>query len=230
MHAKWKWCWIWIIALTIFCFGTQPIKASIVQFDLDTQISGRGEPGGTAPWLTATLENYDANTVKLTMSAASLVGPENVSRWYFNFESEDAGVRDLRFQYAESSSGPEARWIGTREDRFRARGDGLFDILFAFPKRSDSFGADETVVYYISSIAEIQAGDFELGSTPRPEWGDSFFSAAKIGQFCGRGFHRWRANSIVGDQVPIPGAVWMLGSGLMGLIFIRRRSGQKYSK
>jgi hypothetical protein len=74
---------------------------------------------------------------------------------------------------------------------------------------------------------------FSFDSTHSPTWGDFFardgsngyaynknFSAAGVSSTLNDGFHAAVPN---GAPVPIPGAIWLLGTGLLGLVTIRRR-------
>jgi len=74
---------------------------------------------------------------------------------------------------------------------------------------------------------------FEFDSTHSPTWGDFYardggngyaynknFSAVGVGDALNDGFHVAVPN---GASVPIPGALWLLGSGLVGLAVIRRK-------
>ena len=74
---------------------------------------------------------------------------------------------------------------------------------------------------------------FEFDSTHSPTWGDFFardgkngyaynkgFSAQEVGAGLNDGFHAAVPN---GAHAPLPPAAWLLGTGLIGLVVIRRR-------
>jgi hypothetical protein len=233
----------WVIALGVLLFIFEPAHASTI-FGLDFRVSGTANPRGTAPWTTAKFENM-TNTVatlstgtevgkasnpgvKLTMSTSDLTGGENVRKWYFNFDNPDVAVDDLKFVYDGGSTGPKAVNIRTDKDDIEAQGGGLFDIRFAFSANGDRFGRDEEVVYLITAQdgSHIDPSDFSSGSQHGSD--DGYFSAAKIRAVRNsEGRVAFIADSAASDNgdgiVPIPGAVWLLGSGFVGLALIRNR-------
>lgn len=234
----------WVIAIGLLFFIFQPAQASTI-FGLDYRFSGTKSPRGTAPWVTAEFENTtgtgakllsstgaalaSSTGVKLVMSTSDLAGAENVRKWYFNFENPNVRVDDLKFSYiGGESTGPKAQGIRTDTDSIQVRNDNVFDIRFAFGISGEEFRAGEEVVYLITAPrgGDIDASDFSSESLNTD--GAGYFSAAKIRGVRdaedGIAFIADRAASDNGDSiVPIPGAVWLLGSGFVGLALIRKR-------
>jgi hypothetical protein len=232
----------WVIFIGVLFFIFQPAQAATIGFGLDTRISGTKNPRGTAPWVTAGFENMTGNEakllasseaalasstgVKLVMNNSDLVGAENVRKWYFNFDNPNVDVNDLKFKYIGAlSTGPKDQGIRTDEDKIEVRNDGFFDIRFAFGINGERFGKGEEVVYLITAPGggDIDASDFSSRSLNRVSPG--YFSAAKINGVRNALYQV----SIIGDgtgsagSVPIPGAVWLLGSGFVGLVLFRKR-------
>jgi hypothetical protein len=208
------------------CFGA-PVTAdaSAVTFGLDVEFSGATAPGGSMPWLTATFDDDDsAGSLQLSLNADNLIESEFVSKWYFNFDTEAFDIDSLSISYASGS--PQATDISKGINAFRAGGDGYFDILFEFPTSNseDRFGQSESVVYDIE-LTGITAYSFNFGSEPEQGSSLSLFSAAHVQGIGPDG----EDSGWIGDPVPtpIPGAVWLLGSGLVGIIFLRRKRSVK---
>jgi hypothetical protein len=106
-------------------------------------------------------------------------------------------------------------------DNFQAGGDGRYDILFDFPpppgQQAARFNAGEFLMYDITGIDSLTANDFNFLATSAGGFGP-YLSVARF-QDTGplQGDSDW-----VG-AVPVPAAVWLFGSGLIGLVGIARR-------
>lgn len=71
-------------------------SALIYVYELNTEFSGGAEPAGPSPWVSATFEDVNSNTVKLELSNFNLVGSEFIGGWYVNF-NDNLNVNDLNF-------------------------------------------------------------------------------------------------------------------------------------
>jgi hypothetical protein len=215
-------------------------NAATITFNLDIAFSGT-PPGGSAPWLTATFDDGGTpGAVVLTMSASGLIASEFVGGgpqgqgWLFNFNTDDFSLADLEFSYnAVASTGPAAD-VTTAINGYKPDGDGFFDIKFEFPtaNNEDRFGAGEVVVYNITSttdpIEPIVADSFNLfsssiGGDNKGAGGQGLFLSSAHVQGIYNEQNPDNANSGWVGAVPIPSAMWLFGSGLLGLIAIRRR-------
>ena len=202
--------WIFLIFGVLFLFSS--IKAHAFIFNTDLQ-----NPSITTPdkWLEATFSS-NGDDVLLTMSATG-IGTGYVSEWYFNL-NDRYNPDNLEMNWV---SGEVATSYSTGADSFKADGfPGKFDIKFDFPTSGDTFMNTETSTYKISySGGILLPGDFEFW-TEDPISGYRFMAAAKLQ---GGASPNWVA------AVPIPGAAWLLASGLIGLVVIRRvRNGAQY--
>jgi hypothetical protein len=206
-------------ATLLAAVAAAPLQAASVTFDY-TESFGAVPPGGSAPWATATFDDGGtAGSVTLTMDVLATVG--DVTAMYFNLADDSPGaLGDLDFVYV-ASSGPEANSVSVGTNNFRADGDGFYDILFDFPPPPGNvrFGPGEQVVYTITDTAmTLTAADFNVFGEPGPGAGNPgpFLSVARFQSTPGGG------SDWVG-AVPIPAAVWLFGSGLLGLVGIARR-------
>ena len=131
------------------------------------------------------------------------------------------GITCFSTPFDETAISPGAL-ISTGTDAFKADADGWYDILFDLPQPSgNSFDAGESLVYTITGTGLV-ASSFNFFSTPDlVDPNGPFLGAAKFGSTGDGEQSDW-----VG-AVPIPAAVWLFGTGLLGLVGVaRRRSGQ----
>jgi hypothetical protein len=210
-------------------FNGSKAEASTITFELDKVFTGYPPPEARVSWwLRATFDDGGTpGTVTLTMITGCLVEEEFVGEWFFNF---DGNLADLHIDYYSDVAASSVVWgYDPKEDEFiadsyKADGDGYFDILFDFPQNEiDRFWAGKESVYIITGEG-INASSFSYWSSPGGGQG-IFFSAAHVQGIDGPTGEN-RDHSWVG-AVPIPTSVLLLGSGLLGLIAIRRRTSRK---
>ena len=204
---------------TAAAFGLFSLQATAatVTFNYD-QSFGAVPPIGPSPYATAVFDDGgSAGSVTLTMSVAGSVGEADITGMYFNLVDDTQATLDgLSFAHV---SGPAANSTDATTNAHKADGDGFYDILFDFPPPGGqaNFHAGGISVYNITGI-DLTANDFnvfgEAGSgagNPGP-----FLSVARFQSTPGGG------SDWVG-AVPVPAAVWLFGSGLLGLVGVARR-------
>ncbi|MCW5700614.1 MAG: hypothetical protein KIT00_12320 [Rhodospirillales bacterium] len=213
-------------------------NATTVSFTLDQQFFGAGTPQGT---LSATFSDVATDTVLLTMDATALTGPAGVSvgRWWFNSAIDPTG---FTFTYQGTSTGPDVKATNglqtafnptSPDDQFRPDQDGYFDILFNFTKTGDAsqtFDPGEAVSFLVEGSG-ITAETFNLLSDHSAQGAGSngpFRTVARLTNFptgndsAFLGTDQATVTTNVA-QAPVPGAVWLFGTSLASLGFLRRR-------
>jgi len=202
-----------------------PTQAATVTFDYDVVFGSVAvAPDGPSPYLTATIDDGGSpGSVTLTMTVAGTVNAADVDQIYFNFDPS-LDISALTFAYGGSSTGPGANDIVTGTDAYMADGDGKFDIYFDFPPPPGDdparWNAGETVIYTITSSEAITAQSFNFLSAPGGGAGGPFLSAA---HFLETGASGSDSAWVGAASVPVPAALWLFGSGLIGLIGVARR-------
>ena len=201
--------------------GLNQANAATLQLDFGVSFGDPGDPDtmapdGAGPWMTAFFDdNNTAGSVTLTLTVDGGIGIAEVTEVYLNVDDAIGGA-NLGIT-STGGTGPSAT-IGLGTDLFKADADGWYDILFDLPPPgSDTFGAGDTLVFDITGT-NLVAGSFNFLSTPDPvDPNGPFLGAAKF-QSTGDGLQSdWVA------AVPVPAAVWLFGSGLLGLIGVARR-------
>lgn len=195
-------------------------QASTVSFGYNLEFSGGQAPAGSGPWMTALFDDHNTpGSVTLTMSSAGMSGSEKIKEVLFNLDpSLTPGSLTL-----SHFSGATATSITQAVDCCKADGDGFYDIQLSFDTSTSSgnvFGSGQTVVYNISGISGLTTSSFDFLSTPAGGAGP-FLSAAQVQNTTGVG--TGGSGWIAPNPVPLPAAVWLFGSGLLGMAGIARK-------
>ena len=207
-----------------------PAQASVVTLNLGTVFSdGSVAPDGPAPYATVTLDDGGGTgQVNMTVNVSANIGQAFLEQVYLNFDSNlDLSLLSFAFNSglsdgpdAENGKGTNGIFVGF--DAFQSDGDGAYDILFDFPPPPGSggskFEAGETVVYTITSTEAITASSFNYLSAEGGGEG-TFLAASKFNGTGGGGESAWVGAGVI----PVPAAVWLFGSGLIGLVGVARR-------
>jgi hypothetical protein len=212
-----------------------PVEASLT-YNYDTKYShGFAPASDTTPWLSATFSDTDTtdNTLLLTLSADNLTGSEFVSNWYFNLDPAFKNMIPWKSRPGsvkiEYLGGTEYPTVGINSNSYKAGSNGDFDIRISFAtKGSKRFEAGDSATFKITfdpGTSDLSLGEDSFNFASEGKHG-GLYTAAHV-QGIHDKFSSWVTGnpkiSMVTAQVPIPGAIWLLGSGLLGLLGIRRR-------
>ena len=226
-----------IILLAGLIAVAAPVEASLT-FNYDTEYSGGSAPASqTTPWLSAEFSNAKKeNIVMLTLTAEHLTSSEFVSQWYFNLDPlfgdlipSTSKPGSIKIEYVGGTEYPSTK---IDKNEFKAGNNGYFDIRISFSTDSKKhFGEGDTATFKItfdpgSSDLTLDADSFSFVSEGKGKTGGGLYTAAHVQGIDGK-YSGWVSgdptSSLVPAMVPIPGAVWLLGSGLLGLLGFRRR-------
>jgi hypothetical protein len=222
-------------AVLLAAVAAVPAQAATLTLDLNIEFSGAQSPQGATPWATAVIDDSfgGANTIRLTMDATNLVDEESITEWFFNFSGD---ATQLTFAGVDTADATLNAIFTDNTDsipQLKADGDGFFDIGFDFAPPPGTFASrftsGETMVYDLTYTAAISAFDFNVPSAPGGGNG-SYLSAAHVQSISDPVFCDGSTAELTGacgsgwiGTVPVPAAVWLFGSGLLGLVGVARR-------
>lgn len=219
--------------LTMFAFGS--VSATTLQLDFGVSFGDPGDtdtaqPDGPAPWLTALIDDGDsAGTVTLTLTVAGTVGIADVKSVYLNVD-DAIGAENLNIGY---SSGQAETSIANMTNTYKPDSDGLMDILITYA--NNAFTAGESSVFSIDDGGAnlLTALSFNFISAPDPGETDPTGPWRAAAKFGSTGSDTVTCNSVngpigecsdwVGVAIPVPAAVWLFGSAIGLLGWMRRR-------
>jgi len=168
------------------------------------------------PWIEATFRTISPGHVSFSISNLNLVGNENVDQIYFNINPALA-VTKLRFKSLSTSGGFDPPKLFTGEDKYKAGGDGRYDLEFMFSQGGGSgnrFGAGEFLIGELYGLPTLTAGDFSYLSTYVGGAGP-FYGAAHVQRIGARSTSGWIDPGLGAIPIPVPepsvGALFIAG-------------------
>jgi len=183
------------------------VQATTITYTDFVKFSGSGS--GT-PDVTATIEDFGANTVKITMFGPGLLSSDKITEWYFNVTLPGLTSGDF------TNIGAQTGGVAVAYDDNKADGDGKYDILFTFPTSGDTFIGTDQSVWQVTKN-ELDALDFADLAFPAGGLGP-YYSAVKLGNA-----YWGTETNPAPEPIPEPGMLVLLSAGLLGLWAVRRR-------
>ncbi|MCE5262202.1 MAG: VPLPA-CTERM sorting domain-containing protein [Deltaproteobacteria bacterium] len=217
-----------LIAALFMISGLAAGEAKASLYDLTYLINGV-QPEGSS-WLTADFQTVATGTVTLTLSSNFSTNPADPTYPYYFQEvafNVDPTIVPSSLSISRSASSGVIGTVtiaNTTQDAQGMVGSGTlgggFDVLLSFPtaggqQDNGRFGLDNSITFTITGTG-ITAASFDFLNTANAAHVGAHLAGIPGG-----------LSGAVGDvnlnPVPIPAAVWLLGSGLLGLVAIRRR-------
>jgi len=200
-----------IIAVLFVIFGLTAAETRATSYDLNYIFNG-GTFDTSNNYLTATFVDSGTNTVTLTLTSHLSDPNYYIQEVVFNV---DPNIAPSGLTFTVNANGTVLNLTDiahTGQDAQILNGGGNqgfgFDVLLSFPSANkDRFNNSDTVVLTITGTG-ITAESFDFLNTAGVANVAAHIAPAAIG------------NTI--NNVPIPAAVWLFGSGLLGMIVIRR--------
>jgi len=209
--------------LVVFGLATSPAQATLT-YTLNTVFNG-ASPTSSAPWLTATFDDHGSSgSVTLTLTSSLEVASEFIGEVAFNLNpnlipSSLIGVYD-----SVNSTGPAATSVGVGVNTENLLGGGAagfgfdFQGSFPLPGNAPRFYGTDIVIYTITGVG-LTEEDFAYTNT-----GSAAAHVAAHIQGIPLVTGGTTSGAIKdGNPVPIPAAVWLFGTGLLGLFGVRRK-------
>jgi hypothetical protein len=203
-----------ICALTSFSSSS---NAFFFEIYYDEIIDGT-PPDSLTQWATLSFNDVSPGAVEMIFSVSNNLAPTTagIDEYFFSLDSIlDPGL--LTFTFNQSKSTISEPQILTGVNLFDTPGGGSYDFSIRTIPSTARAGDTISMLIGYSGAGPYSAGSF---NTPSEGAGGGVFIAAAhmtgTGDGTGEAF-------IAGSVVPIPAAVWLFGSGLLGLIGFARK-------
>jgi len=194
-----------------------------VAYHFTNLFSGTAPASLNQPWIDAAFHDFSPGVVRLTVSNLNLIRRESLGELYLNLNT-NLSPSHLRFSLAGGSGGFDRPKISTGLNKFKADGDGKYDIRFSFNQgggQDHRFTAGEYLVCDISGIAALTASDFAFLSAPAGGAGP-FYAAAHIQRIANSTLSGWIAPGGV-SVAPEPSVASLATLGFGIFVHLKRR-------
>jgi len=207
--------------MLLLSFAAEPAPAAL-SYDPANTFSGTAPAGS----LTADFTDV-AGGVQLVITS-NLAAGENLDptkALYFNFNpAKDSILQNLSFSLIANANFSQAATVATAPDGFKADGDGYYDINFTYTAATKAFITGESQTYFITdSKGAISAGDFVNYLSSTGGGNGTWISAIHVQNTPSGGSGSAWVGATTVSPAPLPAAAWLLGSGLAGMMVLRRK-------
>ncbi len=142
-------------------------RATVEFLHLDYVFTGTS-PARPSPALRARFEaGLAANTVRVTLDATQLTGPESLSGWYLNLNPR-INPASLTFRLVATAAHPASSDRGNVASALEADGAGFYDLYLDFPPPPGTFSAKftsgEKIIVDVYRAEGLTTSDFLLQS------------------------------------------------------------------
>ena len=215
---------IYLLFLTLLfvLFLHSPSIALTITYNLDSSFPTKPNPDGSSPWLTAIFDDQGTTGSVLLTLNGSLTGDNFVTEWDFNLDPT-LDPENLVFTLQTGYTAPTAT-ISNQIDKFKADGDGYFDIEFLFPTPNTGadprFNDSKTISYLITGISSLTADDFSFQSETSGGEGN-WYTAAHIQSITDPAGSTWigASNPVPEPSTMVISSLFLIGAGA----FVRRK-------
>lgn len=224
-------CYSVLIVVICVCFAS-PVRANIINMNLDDPFSGTQPTSTILPWLNVQVDDsVGPGKVKLTFSAAHLTSTEYASEWDLNLDPA-LNPAQLVFDTANAtklgSFADPTISTGYNFQAAKADGDGYFDILFGFQTNDGSathFDQNDSYQIIVSGISTLNANSFAFRSSSQKGQGNDtnsgYYSAAHVQSIGPTGSDSGWIAATSANPVPEPGTLVLVALGLAGAMTYR---------
>jgi hypothetical protein len=227
-----------LLTVVLFMLSANAVHASMYDFSFNNNIyNASGVLVGSAPWLDLKIaDTTTAGDLLFTVSTLNLTGSQTVTGIFLNIptavaatltgisisNSTNTSAQPLAFVSGTSTSGTSSIFSLTQSitTPALAAGAGSYDLYLKFPVGALVGTISETFDLVFSG-GQPTAVDFLTTSLAKNASSPSFVAAAAFTNATGVGASG--ISVVSASPVPVPAAIWLFGSAIVGFLGFNRR-------